>query len=160
MTQLTRDKLVTWFSYNPETGQFFNARAWGARPAGREAKGSINGGGYLQLPVAGRPYAAHRLAWLYAHNEWPNGDLDHIDRDKTNNRIANLRAVTRSANQLNRNRNRNNKTGHNGVYARDGGFVATIRVAGVRYSLGTYNTFAEARAARRAAEIVLGVPQQ
>lgn len=159
MTQLTRDELCKWFTYNPETGQFFNVRAWGARPAGREAQGSIAGNGYVQLPVAGRPYVAHRLAWLYVHNDWPEQQLDHINRNKADNRIANLRAVTRSENQLNRNRNRNNTSGCTGVHARKGRFIATVKLQGRVRHLGAYDTFAEARAARRGAEIALGVPQ-
>ena len=159
MTQLTRDELLKWFTYSPETGQFFNVRAWGARPAGREAKGSLNASGYLQLPVAGRPYVAHRLAWLYVHNDWPEQQLDHINRNKADNRIANLRAVTRSENQLNRKRNSNNTSGRNGVYPCKGGFSASIKISGIRRSLGTYHTYAEACAARQGAEIAMGVPQ-
>lgn len=157
---MTRNELLTWYTYDPETGKFFNVRAWGKKPAGREAKGSLNASGYVQLALSGRPYVAHRLAWLYAYGAWPDGDIDHINRDKTDNRISNLRLVSRSENQLNRKRNRNNKSGYNGVYARDGGYTATIKLNGVRHSLGVYDTFAEARAARRGAEIVLGVPQR
>lgn len=54
--------------------------------AGQEA-GYLLKTGYVGIRIGGKEYKAHRVAWLHYHGEWPVGDIDHIDHDKTNNRI-------------------------------------------------------------------------
>ena len=102
----------------------------------------------------GEVWMAHRLAWLMSVGEDPNGLLDHIDADKTNNRIDNLRLLDNGTNVA---RSREpiccTKQAWNGRYQ------AVITVAGVRYYLGTYDTQEEAskigREARREARPLL-----
>jgi hypothetical protein len=75
----------------------------------------LNRHGYVAIRIHGNDLVAHRVIWFLHHGEWPNGHLDHIDLDKTNNRIENLRLATHSQNQGNtRVRNR---TGFKGVVA-------------------------------------------
>jgi hypothetical protein len=62
-----------------------------------------------------RYYSAHRLAWLYTHGEWPAGQIDHINRDRRDNRMCNLRVVTHSENLQNIQIWRSNKSGQRGV---------------------------------------------
>ena len=66
---------------------------------------------YLRLGILGKMYRQHRLAWLYVYGEFPNGHIDHIDHDTTNNAISNLRDVTASQNQRNASLRKDNKSG-------------------------------------------------
>ena len=87
--------------YDPDTGKFTRKIARGSKAVGDEP-GSFNPVGYWQIGVCGRTYTAQRLAWYYTTGEWPEHDIDHINRDKLDNRIANLRAISRSENLKNR----------------------------------------------------------
>ena len=105
--------------YDPATGIFTwkprgEKRDWDTRWSGKQTGTKCLG--YLVISIYDRPYRAHRLAWLYVHGTWPNGGLDHINRDKADNRIANLRIATDSQNGANARRPRNNKSGFKGVY--------------------------------------------
>ena len=91
--------------YDAETGQFTRD----GKPAG-----SVKNTGYLNIGVKGRVVLAHRLAWAWVYGEEPPKCLDHIDRNKLNNAISNLRDVGHSGNNVNREQ-RNNSTGVAGV---------------------------------------------
>ena len=65
--------------------------------------------------IDGSTYLAHRLAWFYHYAKWPEGLVDHKDRDKSNNRIVNLREVSASLNRLNANPGLTNTSGYVGV---------------------------------------------
>ena len=98
---ITADRARELLHYDPETGVFTRRVASGKTHVG-DVTGSKNALGYMMVGVDGSRYLAHRLAWLYTYGEWPKQDIDHIDQDKANNRIANLRDVSRSANNQNR----------------------------------------------------------
>lgn len=83
------------FSYEPDTGVILSKRT------GKKA-GCLRPTGYTTLTINGGHFFAHRVAWFLYHGENPDGILDHINRDKTDNRIANLRCVTERENVLNR----------------------------------------------------------
>ena len=87
--------------YHSDTGLFTRALTRGSLLAGSSA-GSLNRAGYWQIGVCGRTYTAQRLAWYYKHGTWPSGDIDHINRDKLDNRINNLRVLSRAENLRNR----------------------------------------------------------
>nr|WP_175479900.1 HNH endonuclease signature motif containing protein [Paracoccus homiensis] len=100
---------------------------------------------------------AHRVAWAVIHGRWPNGEIDHINGDRSDNRLANLREVTKRENHRNMAIRSDNTSGVTGVYwAREKGKWAAYIKADKMVALGRYDTFAEAVAARRAAEKVLG----
>ena len=86
------------FSYDPETGRFFwrNREGFcpqeGAMTAGKEAFISRKPNGYIYARLMGRAIYAHRAAWAISYGEWPKGDIDHINGDRADNRIANLRS--------------------------------------------------------------------
>ncbi|MBV8474518.1 MAG: HNH endonuclease [Hyphomicrobiales bacterium] len=85
---------------------------------GSVAAGDVAGSmskGYRTIMLDGRNYAAHRLAWLYVTGEWPSGDVDHVNLDKADNRLSNLRVATDSQNLANRRKNSNNTSGLKGV---------------------------------------------
>ncbi|MGJ4857061.1 HNH endonuclease signature motif containing protein [Labrys sp. La1] len=93
---------------------------------------------YERIQIDGKAYRAHRLAWLYMHGEWPAEEVDHINGDKFDNRIANLRACSKSQNQANCGTGRNNTSGFKGVswHKGRGMWVARIQVEGRPRSLG------------------------
>lgn len=101
MSKITQERLKQLFSYDAETGLF----TWRVDRRGHARAGSLAGSpeptGYIKLKVDGECHRAHRLAWLCVHGEWPSGQIDHIDGDKANNRIANLREATVSENRQN-----------------------------------------------------------
>jgi len=77
--------------------------------------GTISKDGYVRVFVDGKSYLAHKLVYLIKHGYMPT-ELDHIDRNKLNNKISNLRQCTRSENSINRNLFVNNKTGIKNVH--------------------------------------------
>lgn len=90
-TDLTAERLRQILSYDPMTGQFIRLKT------GRRV-GDKSGSGYITIYVDGRSRNAHRLAWLYVHGRWPDFYIDHINGDRTDNRIANLRDIEQSEN--------------------------------------------------------------
>ena len=136
--------------YDPETG----ALTWRVRPNGRvpanTQAGCVADTGYRVVRIDGRQWKAHRLAWVLAHGSEPAGDIDHIDGDRLNNRLSNLREANDSENGQNRRRaNRNSASGLLGVVAPTGRavFHASIRVSGKKIHLGSYLTAQDAHSA-------------
>jgi hypothetical protein len=95
--------------------------------------------------VGRRAYYAHRLAWLHVHGRHPDGHIDHINGDKTDNRIANLREC--SAGENIRNQPCRAACGFKGVRPNKKRWSARIRVNNRKYHLGTFDTPEEAGAA-------------
>ena len=110
------DELKQAFIYEAETGLIKRAVDAGKRWRKGQVAGSINGQGYMEVKFQGRVYQAHRLAWALHFGEQPPEFLDHINRDKLDNRITNLRPATKSQNNANRTALRNNKHGIKGCY--------------------------------------------
>jgi hypothetical protein len=98
---LTAERVRELLLYDPETGLFTWRIAVGDRYQAGTPAGSFTHKGYRSIYIGGFNYPAHRLAWLYVTGQWPTKDIDHIDQDKANNRFANLRDVSRSANMQN-----------------------------------------------------------
>jgi len=152
---LTQDELKDVLLYNPLLGNFTYKRNVGNRKAGTIA-GSLKVEGYVIIKVNSIPYKAHRLAWLYIYGNFPNGHIDHIDHNKSNNRIDNLRDTTPSVNGKNRSKSIANTSGVTGVYWRKDScrWRAIICVDGVNIQLGTFVSFSDAVDARKNAEIL------
>lgn len=150
---ITADELRSILHYNPLTGVFTRRKSAGGRLAGSVA-GSLNSHGYMQVGVLKRLYMAHRLAWLYVYGTWPKNQIDHINRSRADNRIANLRDVTSQQNLCNAGTYNTNTSGRKGVYwvKRDSRWRACIVNKGRYLSLGYFGTQAEAVSARVAAE--------
>jgi hypothetical protein len=142
---LTQDKLREHLSYDAETGEFRWLIAGGGRSRTKLA-GTTMPLGYRRIRVLGREYLAHHLAWLYVHGELPK-EMDHINGDKADNRLSNLRLATRTENMRNR-RGGWGMSGLKGVSLRsDKRLVAKIKYDGKNRSLGAYDTPEEAHAA-------------
>jgi hypothetical protein len=113
--------------------------------------------GYENIMVDNVRHKSHRLAWFYMHGEWPPHQVDHINRVRGDNRIANLRLATRAENLQNRNLSKNNTSGHEGVKwnGRVGKWYAQISHNKERMHLGSYSNIEDAIAARSAARLKL-----
>ena len=96
--------------------------------------------GYTVVNLKGKLYLYHRVVWLETTGEWPKGQIDHIDTDKSNNLFGNLRLATPSQNQANTPRQRNNTSGYKGVHfsKRLNKYVASIKVNRKRTHLGCF----------------------
>ena len=91
--------------------------------------------------VDGQTYQAHRLVWLYANGVLPKEDLDHINMDRADNRLLNLREATRSENKQNQQKAySNNKSGLLGVSKGKEGWIAQITIAYKRHKFGPFET--------------------
>ena len=152
--ELTAEYLRSILHYDQETGIFTRKVSTSNRVKVGDAAGCPDGYGYLQIRVLSRTYKAHRLAWLYMYSNWPNDQIDHINRIRTDNRIANLREVSHKQNQQNRSKPSNNTSGHPGVVwnKQHSKWQAQIRHNQKQIYLGCFNTVEEAIAARKAAE--------
>lgn len=150
---LTREELKRCLSYDPETGVFTWAfRARNSIKIG-DVAGSMSRSGYQYIGINGKRYLAHRLAWLYVQGVWPENDVDHINRIKTDNRIANLRDATKSQNLGNSKTSRKNTSGVKGVcwHRHIRKWQATIHMHGKNRHLGYFATREAAAEAYRAA---------
>jgi hypothetical protein len=130
---LNQETLKKYLTYDPETGLFRWKIARGKIKVG-EVAGTTNNYGYICIKIFYKKYKAHRLAWLYTYGEFPEDQMDHINRIKNDNRIANLRAVTHTENMKNRSLQSSNTSGHAGVYwIKDRQKQWRVRVKNINY---------------------------
>lgn len=138
---LSQARLREVFDYSPDTGLF----VWRQAPSSRVKIGTIAGRvshGYRHIALDGKRYAAHRLAWFYVHGVWPKDDMDHINGEKDDNRLANLREATTSQNMANARLSSHNTSGFKGVSWKCGTnkWNAKISHNGVTYHIGYFTT--------------------
>lgn len=107
--------LREFLSYNPDTGEIMWIKKPSlAIPAGAKA-GYLSPVGYFIVSFKGVSHLLHRLAWVLYTGEWPDGFIDHIDKDKLNNKISNLRVSSREQNGRNSNSRKNSSSKYLGV---------------------------------------------
>ncbi|HBZ17536.1 MAG TPA: Fis family transcriptional regulator [Pantoea sp.] len=147
--------LIRLLDYNQDTGVFTWNVAIGRRIKAGMKAGSISSNGYLKIKLNGKAYRAHHLAWLACKKEWPQQELDHINGDKLDNRIINLRLATRSQNNSNVLLRADNSSGYKGVSWQlpNRKWVARISINRKRITLGFFATKEEAAKAYRLASI-------
>jgi hypothetical protein len=139
--QVSHSRLRELLHYDAVTGVFTNRQS----RMGGVVEGSIAGtkrsDGYIKITIDRKQYYAHKLAWFYVYDVFPDL-VDHVDRNRSNNRIENLRLATASQNQQNQLLRSNNTSGFKGVsyYKRTGKWKTEIQVNGVRKCLGYFDT--------------------
>ena len=166
--QLTQEYVRSLFDYDPDTGILTWKWRDDASASTKSALASINARfagkqagaphkGYIRMYVAGEQYYAHRLIWLLVHGEWPDC-IDHIIKDRSDNRLINLRSVSQAENMRNSGMSSKNTSGVTGVSwsNTNKGWCAYITNNRKRIYLGTFPDFGDAIAARKAAEIRFG----
>lgn len=169
---LELDFLRQVLDYCPSSGVFHWKKSLSnAAPAGSEAGRSRNSDGYKQVCINKKFYKCHRLAWFFVNGVWPD-QIDHINGDRVDNRIENLRDVSGQTNSENQGfAHSNNKSGYLGVSSRGNGrYQADIRIEGKKKFIGSFSCPEEAhkaylkekikyhRGAARAAEIGRRMP--
>ena len=154
---LTIAEARKWFRYDPDAGALY----WAIRPSNAARMDRPAGKlerGYWSVMVNGRLYRAHRIIWAMHYGEWPDGQIDHINHIRADNRIENLRVVPHLDNHRNMSLFKNNTTGVPGVRfdVRYGSWTARITVNYKQINLGSYKTKEGAIAARKKAEVEYG----
>lgn len=147
-----RERGVEWFSDGYRTAEG-NCAGWNAKYQGKEAFTALSHG-YLHGALFRSNFPAHRVVWAIYHGTAPIGDIDHINGVITDNRIVNLRDVTKSQNMRNQKRHSSNTSGHTGVTwnADRKKWQAQINVNHKGNYLGLFDDLADAIVARKAAE--------
>lgn len=154
------------FSYDPKTGLFVRRHREGVKRfvntawAGKPAFAVSHNAGYLHGNFDGQWYLAHRIAWKMVYGTEPP-EIDHINGDRRDNRIANLRPSSRSENGRNK-AHKPNATGVYGVYLHkaSGLYHARIVILGKVKSLGYFKNLEDAAKARETAKAKFGFDPQ
>jgi hypothetical protein len=143
-----------YMTFDPASGvvSWSKVGRWRRQTPGT-AVGCITKDGYRQGCIRNKSIYMHIVAWFLHYGTWPDGFVDHINGDRSDNRILNLRVISHAANiQNQRTANKRNKLGGLGVSLTKGRYRAAIRFNGVAYSLGSFDTAETAHAAYLAAK--------
>lgn len=174
MAELTSEVVNLLLRHDPMTGLLFwrerplsmfpcerTGKIWNTRYANKEAFISTAWHGYRSGCLFNKRYSAHRLIWFMHMGSWPDGQIDHVNGIRTDNRIENLRVVSSAENARNAAMRSNNTSGVNGVQqSRSGKWNAFIRVDGKTRHLGRFSTLEEATAARLSANAIYGFSER
>jgi len=164
---ISASDLKSLVRYDAKTGDLFwlprepaspYVKTWNTKHAGQKAFCTVTTYGYVKGYIYNRPYHAHRVAYALYYGQWPQGHIDHINGITSDNRIANLRDVTRQENQRNLRRSVSNTSGITGVgwCKITNKWKAQIQADKIRKHLGVFERFEDAVAARKAAECLHG----
>ena len=145
---MTQEELKKYLRYDPEEGKFYHVqKRRGVRDVTKPV-GTVDKD-YLRIKLQNQLYRAHRLAWLHEKGYVSDKEvIDHINHDKLDNRIVNLRSVPQSINSKNLSKPKNNTSGYSGVFKDRDKWRSKITVNGKTKYLGTYKTKDEALKAR------------
>jgi hypothetical protein len=154
---ITQDQLKSLLTYDPSTGKLFNKVTRNTRAQKNCETGTVNTNGYVVVTIDGKKHLAHRLIWLMMTGSLPPHEIDHINRNRSDNAWSNLRAVTRLENSWNTGAHKNSKSGHKGVayVSKSNKWQVQLRVRGKTHYIGQYFDVMSALAAREEAEKVL-----
>ena len=149
---LTQTLLKQKLSYDENTGLFtWKQGKYKDKQAGTIA-GKLPDQGYIRINIDKKEYKAHRLAWLFVYGEFPPKHLDHINRDRTDNSIKNLRLADDALNRKNQSLYKNNPSGYHGVTKHGDRWRARININSKKVHLGVFDTIEEAAKCRQQAE--------
>jgi hypothetical protein len=143
---VNHDVLIKTLDYDGATGVFIWKHVEGGNPsrntiwAGKVA-GSVTRRGYAVITLDGDTYLAHQLAWFYSHGAWPVREIDHINGVRNDNRLSNLRDISKADNLQNqRSAHKQNKSGLLGVYKFEGRWRSCIKSKGKTRHLGVFES--------------------
>ena len=111
MNTISVDEIKNSFEYNPETGRIkslISGKIIGAA--------SILSSNYISIYLRGIKLRGHTVAWVLQHGKYPDECIDHINGNRSDNRMCNLRSVSHAENMKNKKKYKNNSTGVSGVY--------------------------------------------
>lgn len=159
--KISLDRLRDVLHYDAETGDFIWKKKLSNSSRIGDVAGATEPDGYRILSIDGRSYRAHRLVWYYIYGSEAPFEIDHIDGDRSNNRLSNLRLATKSQNRKNTKRHRDNKSGFKGVvfqkHTKKNPWRSVITYGGKSHHLGNFPTPEDAHAAYvRAARSTFG----
>lgn len=150
---MTVEELRELFVWDAEKGKIW----WRSLYGKREAFVSVQTQGYLYGKIHGKNYLAHRVLWALEYGRWPEINLDHIDQNKKNNALSNLRETDSPQNARNKPAYKNSTSGDTGVSrTRKGRWRSYVGVDYAQRHLGVFDTKEEAVLARRRAQQELG----
>lgn len=154
---LTADRLRELLHYDSAAGVFTRRVSVSPATKAGDVAGRVDRKGYSIIGIDGKYYKAHRLAWLCVTGAWPADQVDHRDRNRANNRFANLREVTNAENQQNSIWRCDNKSGYRGVswHKGRGAWCARITIDQKVISLGYFRDPKQAATAYQSAKIRL-----
>jgi hypothetical protein len=151
ITEEIKDYIKEHYYYNHLTGDLWKKYKSFSRVCGHLHSG------YLYIKICDKQYYIHRICWMLYYGSFPNNEIDHIDRNRLNNKLENLREATKQQNMMNKSKYNNNSSGFKGVYFRKDlkKWAAYIQFNKKRTCLGHYLTKEEASAAyqKKAAEL-------
>jgi hypothetical protein len=145
---LKHERLLSLVHYDPETGVFrWLVGRGGTKPG--DVMASKHNAGYLVGRIDRQPYLLHRLAWFYVHGVWPTDQIDHVNRNRSDNRLSNLRECDGAGNCQNVKPHADGSSGVLGVSFHRGArkWLAQITVKGRHVHLGLFEDKHEAGAA-------------
>lgn len=145
---LTFERVSELLHYDPATGYLIRkvGRPGGGKKGSRA--GTLRSDGYRSVEIDGFAYLEHLVAWLLVKGSWPAMEIDHKDRNPSNNIWTNLREATRSENVLNTGTPKNNSLGVKGIRKMRDKFQARLKFNGIHYHVGTFPTLDAAVEAR------------
>jgi len=150
MNKLSKERIEEVLSYDPTTGLFTWIAPSGPRVRQGDLAGTVSGHGYRSIYIDGIKFRAHRLAWFLMTGQVPE-QVDHINRERDDNRISNLRAATASQNRFNTVAHRDSGTGAKNVYRVKRGncerWKVAMMVKGKTIRLGSFKTQEDAEIA-------------
>ena len=142
--QVTQELVRKMFEYRD--GKLVRRITRSQRNKVGDEAGTLEKSGYKRFSIDGKHYRVHRIVWLYHYGEFPDGQIDHINHDRTDNRIENLEMKSNLANARNQRVRKNNTSGALGVtwFKRDKKWRAAIQVLSKNIHLGYFDTIEEA----------------
>ena len=152
----SQQELLEHFKY--EDGELIRIKASTTRPDTLgQPFGGLTGTGYIQGWFKNKLYYLHHLIWIYHYGKLPEGIIDHINRDKTDNRIENLREASKQQNTWNRSGDRGAVSQFKGVSRKRDKWRARIVIDGIEHSLGVFETeIAAGLAYKQASQLLQG----
>ncbi|ATR82752.1 Fis family transcriptional regulator [Pseudomonas sp. HLS-6] len=136
------EELDRLFTYEPDTGNLIWRISTSSRAIAGSIAGSLKPSGYRVVCIEGVFYRCHRIAFAMHNRRWPEGEIDHLNRNRDDNRAVNLRDCNRTENSVNRGVHSNNRSGFKGVAfdRRRELWMASIKVSGKTIFLGRHKT--------------------